>query len=353
MRRPICPLSLRLLLVAAALPACSKNHPSENVADVAAQDAGGGAGAVGGSPEGRGSGNGGGEGGSRVGAPPDGASTVSDAAEDKPRMAAEDKPGMAAGDRPAMAEDKPRTSDAAEPLERDFVVTVGAVQIVLKSIPPGQFTMGGGSYGTMQVKISRGFWMGSTELSQAQYEAIAGNNPARQKGPQRPVESINWSDAMAIHTMLNVREAARLPAGYKFRLPTEAEWEYAARAGHTGAIAGTGNMDDMGWYDANSGGHTHDVGTKMANEWGLHDMHGNVWEWNFDDVVLHSQGVRYPTSATPLVDPVSFQPGPGHPYRSGGYHLPASACSAARRDGNSPGTRSDHIGMRLALAPIL
>lgn len=232
--------------------------------------------------------------------------------------------------------------------QKDFVVDLGALQIVMKPIPAGMFTMGGRQYGTMRVEISRAFWMQQTEMSDEMHQVIAGAN-----GGSKKPRIANWTDAMAIASKLNVREAARLPKGYEFRLPTEAEWEYSARAGQTSDISGTGKIDDMGWYVGNSGGATHDVGTKMANQWGLKDMHGNVWEWNFDWVVTGSQSKGYPPTTATLVDPVHFQPGPAHPYRGGGYHLPEAACGATRRDGNAPGTRSSHLGYRLALAPVL
>jgi formylglycine-generating enzyme required for sulfatase activity len=121
----------------------------------------------------------------------------------------------------------------------------------------------------VRVTLSKGFYMGKHEVTQAQWEKVMGKNPShfKQAGPQAPVEMVSWDDCQAFCEK----------AGGGLRLPTEAEWEYACRAGTKGLYAG--DIDDMGWYLENSDGITHPVGTKKPNAWGLHDMHGNVWEW--------------------------------------------------------------------------
>lgn len=161
-------------------------------------------------------------------------------------------------------------------------------------IPPGAFMMGADRAGLVegpvhQVTISTGFYMGRYEVTQAQWQTVMGNNPSRFRGDNLPVENVSWDDAIAFVARLNT-----LNDGFSYRLPTEAEWEYACRAGTTGEHAG--DLDSMAWYYNNSGDHrlngdldfdilkanhnrTHPVGTKLPNAFGLFDMHGNVWEW--------------------------------------------------------------------------
>src|SRR5437667_5221339 len=114
--------------------------------------------------------------------------------------------------------------------------------------------------------------MGKYEVTQAQWESVMERNPSRFRGADRPVEQVSWNDVQQFLQKLNARGD-----GYRYRLPAEAEWEYAARAGTSGPYAG--NLDAMAWYEQNSGKQTHPVGQKQPNAWGLYDMHGNVWEW--------------------------------------------------------------------------
>ena len=145
-------------------------------------------------------------------------------------------------------------------------------------IPDGTFRMGcsanpvdpecaGDESPAHTVTLSKGFWMGQTEVTQAAYQRLMRKNPSSYKGPQRPVEMVNHQEA-----------ADYCAAAGGLRLPTEAEWEYAARAGSTAARYG--NLDEVAWHNGSNG--THEVGKKLANAWGLHDMLGNVWEWTAD-----------------------------------------------------------------------
>jgi formylglycine-generating enzyme required for sulfatase activity len=135
-----------------------------------------------------------------------------------------------------------------------------------------------------RVTLTRGFWLGRTEVTQAQYTAVIGENPSGFKdvGSDAPVERVSWTDAMAFCRKLNEREraAGRLPEGYAYTLPTEAQWEYAHRAGTEGAYPGA--PEATAWYELNSDKTTHRVGLKRANAWGFHDLAGNVLEWCYD-----------------------------------------------------------------------
>jgi formylglycine-generating enzyme required for sulfatase activity len=124
-----------------------------------------------------------------------------------------------------------------------------------------------------QVTIREGFYMGKYVVTQAQWQKVMGSNPSDFKDcDQCPVEEVSWNDAQEFIRKLNA-----MSDGFVYRLPTEAEWEYAGRAGTTGEYAG--NLDAMAWYSENSGGKSHPVGQKQPNAFGLYDMHGNVWEW--------------------------------------------------------------------------
>jgi len=174
--------------------------------------------------------------------------------------------------------------------ECEFEIVPG-VKMVMCWIPPGEFLMGSLADGNLRldcetqhrVKITQGFWLAKTQTTQAQWQAVMGNNPSRCQGEDLPVESMSWNDICGNESgtggflgKLN----KLLPRGGRFHLPTEAQWEYACRAGTTGPYAG--DLREMGWYNDNSKHETHPVGQKKPNAWGLHDMFGNVWEWCSD-----------------------------------------------------------------------
>ena len=192
-------------------------------------------------------------------------------------------------------------------------------------------------------------WMAETEVTQGQWEAVMGSNPSSfDRGRvgadtmRHPVERVSWDDAQGFVEKLN--EVTELPEGWKWALPTEAQWERAARGGRSGPYGGTGNLDEMGWYSGNSGGQTRPVKGKAANDYGLYDMHGNVWEWCLDAW----DGTRALPSG---VDPVGRE-GVFRVIRGGSWSDRLAAfCRAASRGRFVPGFRLDGLGFRPALVP--
>jgi len=226
---------------------------------------------------------------------------------------------------------------------------VEGVGLVLVPIAGGTFSMGSLSGGSDEQPVTTvtlsPFWLAKTEVTQAQWEAVMGSNPSYFKGGQLPVERVSWNDAMEFCRKLTERErqAGRLPTGTIYTLPTEAQWEYACRAGTTGDYAG--EVDAMAWYDKNSGAATHAVGTKQANAWGLHDMHGNVWEWCEDWYADKLPGGS-------VSDFNGAASGSNRVLRGGSWWNGAAGCRSAFRYGYSPGLRFDYLGFRLALRSV-
>ncbi len=194
-----------------------------------------------------------------------------------------------------------------------------------------------------QVTITKGFWIGRTLVTQAQYQAVTGGNPSRFKGETLPAEQVSWDDAMAFCQKLAKVDplAVHLPPTYGFTLPTEAQWEYACRAGTTGD--GHDEMNALSWNSQNSEGTTHPVGLKQANAWGLYDMHGNVWEWCFDWYGKYPGGEES--------NPTGPATGTGRVDRGGSWFSGPVHCSSTHRGFDAPGVRFSNVGFRLALAP--
>jgi formylglycine-generating enzyme required for sulfatase activity len=194
-------------------------------------------------------------------------------------------------------------------------------------IPAGEFEMGSndadaGEKPAHRVGISRPFEIGKYEVTQAQWEAVMITNPSYFKDPSRPVESVSWEDAQRFLNALNDKKD-----GYRYRLPTEAEWEYAARAGATAGP--TGNLDAVAWYQPNAGAQTHPVGQRKPNAWGLYDMLGNVWEWCADWYGA------YPAAL--VMDPIGPSHGTGHVVRGGSWVSAATYLRVTSRYGGAPG----------------
>ena len=193
--------------------------------------------------------------------------------------------------------------------------------------------------------LTKAFRLQTTEVTQGQWRAVMGNNPSgfTSCGDDCPVEQVSWDD---IQTFLQRLNAAN--PGSNYRLPTEAEWEYAVRAGTTGDYGGNGVLDDMGWYFGNSGNMTHRVGQKRANAWGLYDMHGNVFEWVQDWYSSSYYGV------SPSTDPRGLRAGRfvwygavrGTTLRTS--PVPRSGSTTIRRSG----TASSGSGLRGPRSPV-
>lgn len=232
---------------------------------------------------------------------------------------------------------------------RDFnnqTFTVNGVQFTMVAVEGGTFTMGATSEQDSdawddekpahKVTLSD-YYIGQTEVTQALWEAVMGGNPSRRVGDNLPVEQVSWNDCQVFIQKLNQL------TGKQFRLPTEAEWEYAARGGRKSRgykYAGGNNIGSVAWYDDNSGNEMHPVATKQANELGIYDMSGNVWEWCSDwygDYTSSSQS-----------DPQGPSSGSDRVGRGGGYGSIAGVCRVSCRNIYAPGCRFDFLGLRLS-----
>ncbi len=231
--------------------------------------------------------------------------------------------------------------------EKRIKITDG-VSMTFCWIPPGKFTMGSPSNeeghsddeNQVEVTLSEGFWMAKTEVTQAQWEAVMGNNPSNFKGANLPVEGVSWYDVREFLTKIN--EMVGNADGGKMVLPTEAQWEYAAGAWENGPYSG-GTLDEVAWHSGNSSSKTHPVGTKKPNAWGLHDMHGNVWEWCADWYASKLQGG---------VDPQGPNSGTTRVARGGSWNSNARDCRVANRQSGVPTLTFDFIGFRVARSSV-
>jgi formylglycine-generating enzyme required for sulfatase activity len=243
-------------------------------------------------------------------------------------------------------------------------------------IPTGEFMMGSNEgeedeQPVHKVAFSRPFWMAKTEVTQQQYgqfqpapKVLKGKDVPMPMGAELPVCGVSWNDAKAFCGWLttNERMNGRLPEGYEYTLPTEAEWEYACRAGSTGEFSE--KIDSMGWYNKNSSEKTNPVGLKNPNDWGLHDMHGNVWEWCIDSWYANYEHAPTDGSQRGLasdeytVDRTKWdEKGNTYRLRNGGYrvvrggswHYSARACRSANRYYHTPDYKLNYLGFRVVL----
>ncbi|MDR1242622.1 MAG: formylglycine-generating enzyme family protein [Deltaproteobacteria bacterium] len=218
-------------------------------------------------------------------------------------------------------------------------------------IPSGSFTMGSDENFAKasddekpqhRVSISKPFYLGKYEVTQAQWEAVMGNNPSNFKGGNNPVEQVSWDDAQEFIRRLNRQEGHS-----RYRLPTEAEWEYAARAGSAGVYSfgdDAAQLETYAWYGERNSGATHPVGRKQPDARGLHDMYGNVWEWVQDWFAEEYY------SYSPSVDPAGPASGSQRVIRGGGWNNSASNCRSAYRYYYPPDGSAILLGFRLVLS---
>ncbi len=246
-------------------------------------------------------------------------------------------------------------------------------------VETGTFLMGSDQAGTLynekpvhDVTLTQPFWIGKYTVTQGEYEKLTGKNPShfqdeevlkngflgigrevrRASRPRSPLERVSWHDANNFCKALTDRErrAGRLPEGYVYRLPTEAEWEYAARGGAKSRgykYSGSNNADEVAWYDNNSGGETHEVGQLKPNELGLYDMSGNVWEWCYD---WYNDDFYGRSSKT---NPVNTAAASTRVRRGGGWYYSARCCRAAFRSRRELIFTSYILGFRVVLAPSI
>lgn len=220
-------------------------------------------------------------------------------------------------------------------------------QIRLVLIPAGEFDMGSppseeareNDEGPVRrIKIGTPFYIGRCEVTQAQWKAVMGHARSNFKGPDFPVDGIRWAEAVEFCKRLGEREPET------FRLPTEAEWEYACRAGSTTPYSFGDDapfLVEHAWFNSNSGGKTHPVGQKASNAFGLHDMHGNVWEWCSDWYAEYLSGST--------VDPMGPPEGSSRILRGGSWFCTPGPCRSANRGWNTPHIQDDDVGFRVVM----
>ncbi len=234
---------------------------------------------------------------------------------------------------------------------KELAVDLGdGIKLEMVLIPAGEFLMGSpdsdkdampNEKPQHRVRITKPFYLGKYLVTQEQWETVMGGNPSHFKGPKNPVETVIWDFCQQFLGVLNAKSVAG--AG-KFQLPTEAQWEYACRAGSKTRYCfgdDESKLRDYAWYEKNLNSKTHPVGEKKPNAWGLYDMHGNVWEWCQD-----GYDPRYYASS-PTDDPTGPATGSGRVGRGGSWFDPARFCRSAGRFNFDPGGGSNGLGLRV------
>ena len=256
------------------------------------------------------------------------------------------------------------TADTPAPEKSDLAPTVspdtsfdlgGGVKLEMVRIPAGEFMMGSPDSDKdagdpekpqHKVRITRPFYLGKYLVTREQWEAVMGSSRCHFIGKKNPVDSVSWDDCQRFLDKLNEKSG---PGRGKFRLPTEAQWEYACRAGNMTRFCfgdEDSGLDEYAWNIMNAGNTTRPVGEKRPNAWGLYDIHGNVWQWCAD----WYDGAYYADS--PTDDPAGPATGSDRVSRGGTWHDPAKICRSAYRNHDKPGFRFMTIGLRVALGPV-
>ncbi len=249
--------------------------------------------------------------------------------------------------RPIETSTKVVSPQPRQPQQSQLTFTVKGVTFEMIPVEGGTFTMGatpeqgGDAYDreeTAHRVTLNGYAIGKHEVTQALWQAVMGGNPSYFKGDNLPVECVSWNDCQEFINKLNSI------TGRNFRLPTEAEWEFAARGGKKSKgykYSGSNNLDEVAWYNENSGDQTHPVGTKKPNELGIYDMSGNVWEWCADWYGDYS--------SSPSTDPTGPTSGSIRVYRGGSWSHYAWLCRVSYRNWDFPDFGLDYLGLRLVL----
>ena len=240
------------------------------------------------------------------------------------------------------------SAQVANESQNKITFTVKGVSFDMIKVKAGTFYMGATSEQqnpgddekpAHKVILTRDYYIGKTEVTQALWIAVMGGNPSEFEGANKPVDNVTWD---ACQTFVKKLSAA---TGKKFRLPTEAEWEFAARGGNNSKhyqYSGGHYALDVAWYNKNSGGTTHEVATKQPNELGIYDMSGNVWEWCSDWKGDYSSSVQY--------NPTGPASGSIRVTRGGSWNYGARRCRSSRRFNNGPDNCFNYLGLRLALS---
>ena len=242
---------------------------------------------------------------------------------------------------------KPTPKVSSSYTDDGIMFSIGNVRFEMVRVEGGTFTMGAtaeqgsDAYSdekpTHQVTLSS-YSIGKTEVTQALWQAVMGSNPSYFKGSNLPVEEVSWEDCQTFIRKLNAL------TGKTFRLPTEAEWEYAARGGNKSRgykYSGSNTLSNVAWYDDNSADKTHPVATKASNELGIYDMTGNVWEWCSDWYGSYSSSSQY--------NPTGSNTGSFRVRRGGSWSYNAGRCRISFRIYNTPTNSFNYLGLRLAL----